>query len=71
MYNIVFNQNFTNGTILNLFSEQIWVVDMFLKLEGEIVSAKALKKLNLEKISIEINKLIEALPEEETRRGKP
>ena len=43
---------------------------MFLKLEGEIVSAKALKKLNLEKISTEINKLIEALPEEERRKGK-
>ena len=52
------------------FSELIWVVDMFLKLEGETVSAKALKTFNYEAISVEINTLIQAVPEETRPRGK-
>ena len=51
------------------FRELVWVVDLFISLEGHLVSARALKQFNYEELTMEINTLIQALPEEGRPRG--
>ena len=45
------------------------MVDFFIRLEGDLVSARALKQFNHEQLTMRINALIQELPEEGRPRG--
>ena len=55
--------------VIAYFSSLVWVIDFFILLEGDIVSARALRSFNFEELTTEINTRIEAMSEEGRLRG--